>query len=147
MAAGREALKKAGRRPRPRAIHEDEEPWLRTKLRSIGEQVWQYARLIRLDRPIGTMLLLWPALWALWIAGDGHPDPHIFIVFVAGVVLMRSAGCALNDFADRKIDPHVARTRDRPLATGRVSPSEALLLAGGPALLAARPLPDLKPPP
>jgi 4-hydroxybenzoate polyprenyltransferase len=91
---------------------------------------------MRLDRPIGTLLLLWPALWALWIAGDGRPDPHVFSVFVAGVVLMRSAGCAINDFADRHIDPHVRRTRDRPLATGRVSPAEALLLAAGLALIA-----------
>jgi len=134
MAAGREALRKAGKRPRAR--HIDDGSGLRRKLRSLGEQLWQYARLMRLDRPIGTLLLLWPALWALWIASDGHPDPHVFIVFVAGVVLMRSAGCAMNDFADRNIDPHVERTRDRPLATGRVTPAEALLLATGLALIA-----------
>jgi 4-hydroxybenzoate polyprenyltransferase len=137
MAAGREAIKKAGGRPRPRRIDDEQaESPFRTRLRAIGDQLWQYARLVRLDRPIGTLLLLWPALWALWIAGDGHPDPHVFIVFVAGVVLMRSAGCAMNDFADRNIDPHVARTRDRPLAAGRVTPAEALLLAAGLALIA-----------
>lgn len=91
----------------------------------------EYALLMRLDRPIGIWLLMWPTLWALWVAGEGHPDPHVFLVFVAGVVLMRSAGCVINDFADRDIDPHVERTRGRPLADGRVSPAEALALAGG----------------
>lgn len=92
-------------------------------------QLREYALLMRLDRPIGILLLLWPTLWALWIAGAGRPDPHVFLVFVAGVVLMRSAGCVMNDFADRRIDPHVERTRGRPLARGAVSPLEALLLA------------------
>jgi 4-hydroxybenzoate polyprenyltransferase len=87
-----------------------------------------YARLMRLDRPVGTLLLLWPTLWALWLASAGRPPTHILIVFVLGVVLMRSAGCVINDYADRDFDPHVARTRDRPLAAGRVSPTEALLL-------------------
>ncbi|MFI4890235.1 MAG: 4-hydroxybenzoate octaprenyltransferase [Steroidobacterales bacterium] len=87
-----------------------------------------YARLMRLDRPVGTLLLLWPTLWALWLASSGKPNLRILAVFVAGVVLMRSAGCVINDYADREFDPHVARTRDRPLATGRVSPLEALLL-------------------
>jgi len=90
----------------------------------------EYALLMRLDRPIGIWLLLWPTLWALWTAGAGRPDPKVFLVFVAGVVLMRSAGCVMNDFADRRIDPHVERTRERPLARGAVSPSEALLVAG-----------------
>jgi 4-hydroxybenzoate polyprenyltransferase len=93
-------------------------------------QLREYALLMRLDRPIGILLLLWPTLWALWTAGAGRPDPQVFLVFVAGVVLMRSAGCVMNDFADRRIDPHVERTRDRPLARGAVSPLEALLLAG-----------------
>jgi 4-hydroxybenzoate polyprenyltransferase len=88
----------------------------------------EYARLMRLDRPIGIWLLLWPTLWALWIAGRGKPKPLIFIVFVAGTVLMRSAGCAINDYADRSFDPHVARTKNRPLAAGRISTLEALLL-------------------
>lgn len=92
-------------------------------------QLREYALLMRLDRPIGILLLLWPTLWALWIAGAGRPDPHVFLVFVTGVVLMRSAGCVMNDFADRRIDPHVERTRGRPLARGAVSPLEALLLA------------------
>ncbi|MFU8894988.1 MAG: 4-hydroxybenzoate octaprenyltransferase [Gammaproteobacteria bacterium] len=98
--------------------------------RRLVAQLREYGLLMRLDRPIGTLLLLWPTLWALWIAGAGRPDPQVFLVFVAGVVLMRSAGCVMNDFADRRIDPHVERTRDRPLARGAVSPLEALLLAG-----------------
>jgi 4-hydroxybenzoate polyprenyltransferase len=83
---------------------------------------------MRLDRPIGTWLLLWPALWSLWIAGDGRPRPLVLIVFVIGVFVMRAAGCVINDFADRDIDPHIRRTRDRPLAARRVSPLEALVL-------------------
>ena len=81
----------------------------------------EYALLMRVDRPIGSLLLLWPTLWALWIAGDGNPDPFIAVVFVIGVFVMRSAGCVINDFADRDFDPHVERTRDRPLAAGRVT--------------------------
>ena len=88
----------------------------------------QYARLMRVHRPIGTLLLLWPTLWALWIAAAGSPDPRIVLIFVLGVFLMRSAGCVINDFADRDLDPHVARTRDRPLAAGTVSVPEALVL-------------------
>lgn len=87
-----------------------------------------YARLMRLDKPIGTLLLLWPTLWALWIAAGGLPDLKVLGVFVAGVVLMRSAGCVINDYADRDFDPHVDRTRLRPLAAGRVEPREALIL-------------------
>jgi 4-hydroxybenzoate polyprenyltransferase len=83
---------------------------------------------MRLDRPVGTWLLLWPALWALWIAGAGRPDPRVLIVFVLGVFVMRAAGCVINDYADRNIDPHIRRTRDRPLAARRVSPLEALVL-------------------
>ncbi len=88
----------------------------------------QYALLMRLHRPIGIFLLLWPTLWALWVAAEGFPDWQVFIVFVLGVILMRSAGCVINDFADRRLDPQVARTRDRPIAAGRVKPREALLL-------------------
>jgi 4-hydroxybenzoate polyprenyltransferase len=91
----------------------------------------QYARLMRLHRPIGIYLLLWPTLWALWIAGEGRPDIMVLLVFVAGVVLMRSAGCVINDYADRDFDQHVARTKDRPITAGRVSPKEALLLFCG----------------
>lgn len=94
----------------------------------LGHRLTEYARLTRLDRPVGTWLLLWPALWALWIAGAGRPTPRVLIVFVLGVVVMRAAGCVINDFADRDIDPHVRRTRDRPLAARRVSPAEALVL-------------------
>ena len=84
-------------------------------------------RLIRADRPIGILLLLWPTLWALWLAAEGFPPPGILLIFVAGVVLTRSAGCVINDYADRWLDPQVARTRDRPLATGELSGREALL--------------------
>jgi 4-hydroxybenzoate polyprenyltransferase len=82
--------------------------------------------LTRFNRPIGTLLLLWPALWALWIGAGGIPDPTILTVFVLGTVLTRSAGCIINDFADRNFDPHVERTRERPLAARRVSPYEAI---------------------
>ena len=94
----------------------------------LRDRVRQYGLLMRLDRPIGTLLLLWPTLWALWIAGEGHPDAFITLVFVLGVFVMRSAGCVINDYADRDLDPHVTRTRNRPLAAGRVRPREALAL-------------------
>lgn len=93
---------------------------------SVIGRLREYALLTRLHRPIGILLLLWPVLWALWLASGGRPDGHVLLVFVAGVVLMRSAGCAINDYADRDFDPHVARTRDRPVAAGRVSAREAL---------------------
>jgi 4-hydroxybenzoate polyprenyltransferase len=91
---------------------------------------------MRLNRPIGVFLLLWPTLWALWIAAEGVPDGLVLFVFVTGVFLMRSAGCVINDFADRKLDPHVTRTRNRPLAAGRVTSREALLLFAGLCLTA-----------
>lgn len=94
----------------------------------LGRRATEYARLMRLDRPIGTWLLLWPALWSLWVAGAGRPQPLVLVVFVLGVFVMRAAGCVINDFADRDIDPHIRRTRDRPLAARRVSPLEALVL-------------------
>jgi 4-hydroxybenzoate polyprenyltransferase len=106
-------------------------PWTTHELPKILSGLLDYARLMRLDRPIGIWLLLWPTLWALWIAGRGRPNPHIFTVFVIGTVLMRSAGCAINDYADRSFDPHVERTRDRPLAAGRISTLEALVLFAG----------------
>ncbi|MCF8003918.1 MAG: 4-hydroxybenzoate octaprenyltransferase [Chromatiaceae bacterium] len=81
---------------------------------------------MRLNKPIGIFLLMWPALWALWLAGEGHPPWQVAIIFVLGVVLMRSAGCAINDFADRDLDGHVARTNARPLAQGLISPAEAV---------------------
>ncbi|MFK5950374.1 MAG: 4-hydroxybenzoate octaprenyltransferase, partial [Methylococcales bacterium] len=92
------------------------------------DRLEQYSLLIRLDRPIGIYLLLWPTLWALWIAAEGWPDPLVLFVFVTGVFLMRSAGCAINDFADRDIDPHIERTKDRPLAAGRVTSKETLVV-------------------
>ncbi len=92
----------------------------------LGRRLTEYGLLMRLDKPIGTWLLLWPMLWALWVAGFGHPRPRVLLVFVAGVVVMRAAGCVINDFADRDIDPRVRRTRARPLAARRVSPHEAV---------------------
>jgi 4-hydroxybenzoate polyprenyltransferase len=94
----------------------------------LRRRIEEYARLARFDRPIGIWLLLWPALWALWIAGAGRPNQKVLLVFALGVLVMRAAGCVINDYADRDIDPHVRRTRDRPLAARRVSPVEALVL-------------------
>ncbi len=88
-----------------------------------------YTQLTRLDRPIGIYLLLWPTLWGLWFAAEGIPSFSILIVFIFGTILMRSAGCAINDYADRDFDGNVARTQNRPLPTGRVSPNEALIVA------------------
>ncbi|MDH5359353.1 MAG: 4-hydroxybenzoate octaprenyltransferase [Gammaproteobacteria bacterium] len=94
----------------------------------IKERLSLYVQLTRLHRPIGIYLLLWPTLWAVWFASEGRPNLLVLFVFVAGVILMRSAGCVINDYADRKIDPHVERTRERPIAAGLVSPQEALKL-------------------
>ena len=102
----------------------------------IVSQVRNYGKLMRIDKPIGIWLLMWPTLWALWLAGEGAPDQGLFLVFMAGVFVMRSAGCVLNDFVDRKIDPYVERTRARPLATGAVAPYEALTLFVALALIA-----------
>ena len=99
-------------------------------------QLRNYAKLMRVDKPIGVWLLLWPTLWALWLAGEGHPDQGLFVVFVLGVFVMRSAGCVLNDYVDRKIDPYVERTRTRPIASGAVAPAEALILFVALALIA-----------
>ena len=99
-------------------------------------QLKNYIELMRLDKPIGVWLLLWPTLWALWIAGKGHPDAGVFLVFMLGVIVMRSAGCVLNDFADRNIDPYVERTRSRPIASGAVAPMEAITLFVALALIA-----------
>jgi len=99
-------------------------------------QLRNYAKLMRADKPIGIWLLLWPTLWALWLAGEGHPDQGLFVVFVLGVFVMRSAGCVLNDYVDRKIDPYVERTRTRPIASGAVAPAEALILFVALALIA-----------
>lgn len=96
--------------------------------RHVISQLRNYGKLMRIDKPIGIWLLLWPTLWALWLAGEGHPDPGLFVIFVLGVFVMRSAGCVLNDYVDRKIDPYVERTRSRPIASGAVAPAEALLL-------------------
>ncbi len=99
-------------------------------------QLRNYGKLMRIDRPIGIWLLLWPTLWALWLAGEGTPDQGLFVVFMLGVVVMRSAGCVLNDYVDRKIDPYVERTRTRPIASGAVTPMEALVLFAALSLIA-----------
>ena len=91
-------------------------------------QLRNYGKLMRVDKPVGIWLLMWPTLWALWLAGEGSPDQGLFVIFLLGVFVMRSAGCVLNDFVDRKIDPYVERTRSRPLASGAVAPFEALIL-------------------
>jgi 4-hydroxybenzoate polyprenyltransferase len=99
-------------------------------------QLRNYGKLMRIDKPIGVWLLLWPTLWGLWLAGEGTPDQGLFLVFTLGVVVMRSAGCVLNDYVDRKIDPYVERTRTRPIASGAVAPLEALVLFAALSLIA-----------
>src|SRR4051794_23516522 len=105
-------------------------------LTRILRRIDAYERLMRLDKPIGILLLLWPTLWALWIAGAGTPRIAILIIFILGTVLMRSAGCAINDWADRGFDAQVQRTRQRPLAASEIEPWEALVVAAVFALLA-----------
>jgi 4-hydroxybenzoate polyprenyltransferase len=95
----------------------------------IAKRLDAYERLVRLDKPIGALLLLWPTLWAVWLASGGQPALRVVIVFVLGTFLMRSAGCAVNDYADRDFDPFVKRTRDRPLAAREIAPAEALAVA------------------
>ena len=95
---------------------------------ALARQLNAYWRLMRFDKPIGIFLLLWPGLWALWIAGQGHPDVRVVGVIVLGTILMRAAGCVINDYADRDFDPHVERTRQRPIAAGEISPRQALWL-------------------
>jgi 4-hydroxybenzoate polyprenyltransferase len=94
----------------------------------VVDRIKQYWLLARFDRPIGILILLWPSLWALWVASDGKPDILVLVVICLGVVLMRAAGCVINDYADRDFDPHVARTKQRPIAAGRVTPKEALIV-------------------
>ncbi|MFD1698595.1 4-hydroxybenzoate octaprenyltransferase [Halopseudomonas phragmitis] len=97
-------------------------------LQRVHPRALDFIQLMRLDRPIGTYLLLWPTLWALWLAAEGVPSIKVLVIFVVGVILMRAAGCVINDYADRNFDGHVSRTRQRPLATGRISAREALIL-------------------
>ena len=103
---------------------------------SLKEKLAAYVQLMRMDKPIGTYLVLWPALWALWIAAEGIPDLKLLFIFTLGAFLTRSAGCAINDFADRKVDGHVKRTAQRPIPSGRVTPKEAVVLFSGMMLLA-----------
>lgn len=105
------------------------EVWFANHWPDIRRRLVLYARLARMDKPIGTLLLLWPTLWALWIAAEGLPSLHLLLVFTIGTFLARSAGCAVNDFADRDIDPQVARTVGRPLAAGEIQPREAIAVA------------------
>lgn len=100
------------------------------------DRIVAYAHLIRLDKPIGTLLLLWPTLWALWLASGGFPEWHLLIIFTLGTFLMRSAGCAINDYADQDFDRYVLRTKDRPITSGKISGKEALMVAGALALVA-----------
>ena len=102
----------------------------------MSERLKHYIALTRLNRPIGILLLLWPTLWAIWIASEGRPDTTILVVFALGTILMRSAGCAINDYADRDFDAHVERTADRPLASKKISTAEALVVAGVLSLIA-----------
>lgn len=95
---------------------------------SASQRFKAYIQLTRFDKPVGTELLLWPTLWSVWIAGNGHPELKIILIMVLGVLLMRAAGCAINDFADRKVDGRVARTKQRPLASGIISAKEALIV-------------------
>ena len=113
--------------PLENSLQADEDPSM-SSLPPVRARLGAFARLMRLDRPIGTYLLLWPTLWALLVAGRGTPPNSVVVVFVLGSILMRAAGCVINDYADRKIHGHVARTRQRPLATGEVTPREALVL-------------------
>jgi 4-hydroxybenzoate polyprenyltransferase len=103
---------------------------------TLTERFTHYGRLIRIDKPVGTLLLLWPTLWALWIAAEGKPERTVLIVFVLGTFLMRSAGCAINDYADRDFDRHVERTQERPLTAGKITSAEALAIAALLALVA-----------
>ncbi|MBU3537341.1 4-hydroxybenzoate octaprenyltransferase [Polynucleobacter sp. UK-Gri1-W3] len=103
---------------------------------NLRERFISYAYLIRLDKPIGTLLLLWPTLWALWLASSGVPDVSILLIFTVGTFLMRSAGCAINDYADRDFDRHVKRTQSRPVTSGKISGKEAVAVAGVLAFLA-----------
>ncbi|WP_027469435.1 4-hydroxybenzoate octaprenyltransferase [Deefgea rivuli] len=102
----------------------------------LNSRLSPYFRLARMDKPIGTLLLLWPTLWGLWIAGQGRPDWHLVVIFCLGTWLMRSAGCVINDWADRDFDGHVERTKMRPLASGEIKSRHALYFAAGLALLA-----------
>ena len=105
--------------------------WINAHGPGIRERAGQYSLLMRMDKPIGTLLLLWPTLWGLFIAADGFPSIHLLLVFIIGVFLTRSAGCVMNDYADRNFDRYVDRTRERPLTTGRVSTREAFYLLTG----------------
>src|SRR6186997_544337 len=123
--------------PRPAASEREYLPylsrWLKPKVR---ERIDAYLQLIRFDRPVGWLLLLWPCWWGLWLAAGGTPPLGVLVIFSLGVWLTRSGGCIANDLADRWLDPQVARTQARPLATGRVSRTEALLLLAGLMLVA-----------
>lgn len=111
-------------------------PVVSSVLGELGQQLHCYARLMRLNQPIGIWLLLWPTLWGLWVAGEGSPDSWVFTVFVLGVIIMRSAGCVINDYADRDFDGYVKRTSARPIVAGKVTPTEALILFAALSMMA-----------
>lgn len=113
--------------------------------RAVANQLGIYGRLMRLDRPVGIWLLMWPMLWALWIAGEGRPAADILVVFLVGCVVTRSAGCVINDIADRRFDPHVTRTRSRPLASGEIGVVEAFTVFVGLGFIAIGLLATLNP--
>lgn len=109
---------------------------IQQRLPGIATKLPIYWKLTRMNRPIGFLVVLWPTLWCLWIAGEGKPDLKLVIIFVVGTILMRAAGCCINDYADRNFDAHVARTKFRPLATEQVKPKEALQLCASLCLIA-----------
>src|SRR6185295_3723606 len=125
-----------GARPRRALAGFAHELFFSMNFTALARRFDAYERLIRLDKPIGTLLLLWPTLWALWLASRGTPRFDYLVIFAVGTLLMRSAGCAINDYADRNFDPHVKRTRLRPLAAGEIRPREALLVGAALALAA-----------
>src|SRR5690606_18823900 len=114
----------------PRNLHGDASMYTRLlqSTNRLHPRAWDFIQLMRLDKPIGIYLLLWPTLWALWVAAEGMPSAKNLFIFVAGVILMRAAGCVINDYADRNFDGHVSRTKARPLASGKIKPREALVL-------------------
>ncbi len=123
-----DALTPATKRPPRPSTQTARKPAARVAAPVKNNRVLQYLRLMRLDKPIGILLLLWPTLWALWLAAKGVPRIDLLVIFTLGVIVLRSAGCVINDYADRKIDSQVYRTQNRPLATGAVSSKEALVL-------------------
>jgi len=131
-----QASRKKAPAPRKPVTNQRKRKPLSPNIQGFGKKISSFIALMRLDKPIGILLLLWPTLWALWLAAKGMPSPKNLVIFCLGVVVMRSAGCVINDFADRKVDGKVNRTQARPLVTGAISSREALLLFAALCLLA-----------